>query len=219
MKTISAAIAATCWWHRGTCPRTSPSSALRSAGRRKARMPPSSYAKDQGVFRRRRPQRHHRPGRRLRRDGDPHHGRARTMQASATSTRSSRTRRTRPQEAPDDGLHDVEPAAVRDRDEEFESGIKSIEEFRRAHFGRRAGNADNPSASGLRAQDLDMEAIEISNMAPNLQEPMLIKTRSMPRWSSTSRAISTYSPTGRTRKPTMTGGSSAITGWTSIPMA
>jgi NitT/TauT family transport system substrate-binding protein len=57
-----------------------------------------------------------------------------------------------------------------------ESGITSIEEFE----GRTLGGAQGTPTTRLlpvfaRTNDLDMEAIEISNMAPNLQEPMLIR--------------------------------------------
>ncbi|AZN71106.1 ABC transporter substrate-binding protein [Georhizobium profundi] len=57
-----------------------------------------------------------------------------------------------------------------------ESGITSIEDFQ----GRTLGGAQGTPTTRLlpvfaRTNDLDMEAIEISNMAPNLQEPMLIR--------------------------------------------
>jgi NitT/TauT family transport system substrate-binding protein len=57
-----------------------------------------------------------------------------------------------------------------------ESGITSIEDFQ----GRTLGGAQGTPTTRLlpvfaRTNELDMEAIEISNMAPNLQEPMLIR--------------------------------------------
>jgi NitT/TauT family transport system substrate-binding protein len=57
-----------------------------------------------------------------------------------------------------------------------ESGITSIEDFQ----GRTLGGAQGTPTTRLlpvfaRTNELDMEAIEILNMAPNLQEPMLIR--------------------------------------------
>jgi NitT/TauT family transport system substrate-binding protein len=57
-----------------------------------------------------------------------------------------------------------------------ESGITSIEDFQ----GRTLGGAQGTPTTRLlpvfaRTNELDMEAVEISNMAPNLQEPMLIR--------------------------------------------
>ena len=56
------------------------------------------------------------------------------------------------------------------------SGINTIKDFRGPHARRRAGHADHAAAAGVRQKNkLEGEKIKISNMAPNLQEPMLIK--------------------------------------------
>jgi len=82
---------------------------------------------------------------------------------------------TKPDDAPVHGLHGLEPAAIRDRDQENQRH-QYHQGFRRPYARRRTGHADHTAvAVFVQKNKLEGEKIKLSNMAPNLQEPMLIK--------------------------------------------